>query len=86
MPFTPMPVASLRIDPLLDLIADFLKKEQEAAVMAQPLQSCLHLSVCRILSPEIAVDAQLADCIAFPEPHHLNVVDISREGSLSRRR
>ena len=51
-----------------------------AAVMAQPLQK---LAVPERLqdswSPEIAVDAQLADCIAFPELHHLNVVVTSLE-------
>ena len=43
--------------------------------MAQPLQK---LATPERLqdswSPEIAVDAELADCIAFPAPHHLNDV------------
>ena len=50
------------------------------AVMAQPLQK---LATPERLqdswSPEIAVDAQLANCIAFPDPHHLNVVVTSLE-------
>ena len=48
--------------------------------MAQPLQKLaaperLH----ERWRPQIAVDAQLADCIAFPEPHHLNDVVTSLE-------
>ena len=48
--------------------------------MAQPLQK--HVAAERLQDrwrPEIAVDAQLADCIAFPESHHLNDVVTSLE-------
>ena len=48
--------------------------------MAQPLQKLAapeHLQ--DGWRPEIAVDAQLADCIAFPEPHLLNDVVTSLE-------
>ena len=48
--------------------------------MAQPLQKQAapeHLQDC--WRPEIAVDAQLADCIAFPEPQHFTEVVASLE-------
>ncbi len=49
--------------------------------MAQPLQKLASPERLQdSWSPEIAaVDAQLADCIAFPEPHHLNDVVTSLE-------
>ena len=44
--------------------------------MAQPLQK---QAAPEGLRPEIAVDAALADCIAFPESHHFNDVVTSLE-------
>ena len=48
--------------------------------MAQPLQKQAEPEGLQDrLRPEIAVDAALADCIAFPESHHLNDVVASLE-------
>ena len=48
--------------------------------MAQPLQKqAAPEPSLDLWRPEIAVDAQLADCIAFPESHHFNDVVTSLE-------
>ena len=48
--------------------------------MAQPLQKqAAPEGLQDRLRPEIAVDAALADCIAFPESHHFNDVVTSLE-------
>ena len=48
--------------------------------MAQPLQKqAAPEGLQDDWRPGIAVDAQLADCIVFPEPHHLNDVVTSLE-------
>ena len=48
--------------------------------MAQPLQKLVAPEYLQdSWRPEIAVDAALADCIAFPESHHHNDVVSSLE-------
>ena len=48
--------------------------------MAQPLQKQAEPEGLQDrLRPEIAVDAALADCIAFPESHHFNDLVTSLE-------
>ena len=51
-----------------------------ASVMAQQLQKLVSPEYFQdSWRPEIAVDAALADCIAFPESHHFNDVVTSLE-------